>query len=212
MKRVRNTMMPKQAMLLYVASEFEASYFSQVRKDCRYTNLTVKCAEKADNLEKLIQEASKARLQGKFDCAWAFFSFSDFSLTASDVKAAQALAEKKRVKLGWVNPSFSLWIYLHFKAPTAFIPTGATFADQLAKSISGYAETAEFLATKGQNLHLALFTNFSKAVSNAAMYNRICEASTGLAGTNVPDIYIDIHKICGNADITHNQKMLTKRA
>lgn len=211
MKRTRNMMMPKKAMLIYAASEFEAQYFSQVRKDCRYTNLTVMKAKNASSLEKLILKASKARLQGKFDCAWVLFSFADFDLKPADVKQAQELADKKRVKLGWTNPSLSLWIYLHFKAPTMVVTEAEMFKNALAKSLEGYDETGEYLSAKGQNLHLGLFTNFSRAVSNSSTYNRICESSFGLQGTNIPDIYSDIREICGNADITHNQKMLSKR-
>lgn len=212
MKRTRNTKTAKQSMLIYAASEFEAQYFGQVRKDCRYTNLTVMQSEGADSLEKLIVEASHARLRGKFDCAWVLVGFSDFNLKPADIKAAQELAEKKRVKIGWSNPSLSLWVYLHFKAPSMVITDPDMISEALAKSIPDYAETGEYLGGKGQNLHLALFTNFSRAIANAGTYNRICESSFGLPATNIPDIYADILKFCGNADITHNQKMLTKRA
>lgn len=212
MKRTRNTMMPKGAMLIYAATEFEALYFSLVRKDCRYANLTVMCAQNPGTLEELIMQASKAKLRGKFDCAWALFSFSDFGLAPADVKASEELAAKKRIKLGWINPSLSLWIYLHFKAPSMVLTDAAPIIDGLAKSISGYAENGDYMLGAGQNLHLALFSNFSKALANASSYNRLCESSFGLKGTNIPDIYADIHAFCGNADITHNQKMLTKRA
>ena len=39
--RKKNTTEPKRMLLLVCATEAEALYFSQMRKDCRYVNLTV---------------------------------------------------------------------------------------------------------------------------------------------------------------------------
>lgn len=213
MKRTRNTKVPKKAMLIVAASEFEALFLSQVRKDCRYTNLTVARAENPRDLEDLVKQAAKLRYKGKYDKVWALFGLDDFpGLAPAAIAEAREAAAGKRVSLGWAAPSLSLWIYLHLKAPAAPVSDSKMFVSALAKALPGYEETALYLAGKGQNLHLSLFTNFSKAVSNATLYNRICEKATGVAATNIPDIYSDIHKICGIADLTHNQKMLTKRA
>lgn len=211
MKRVRNTIVPKQSIMIYAATSFEYLYFNQVRKDCRYTNLTVKLSSNPASLEKLIVEAAKARTAGKFDSTWVVFSFADFALKPSDVAPMIEFATAKKVKLAWINPSLSTWIFLHFKAPSAVVLNKEAFEVQLAKSIAGYEETSDFLlGPVGQNLHIKLFANFAKAIQNASLYNRICESSTGLKATTLPDLYGDIQKYCGNADVTHNQKMLSK--
>lgn len=211
MKRTRTKMKVKPAMLIVTGGEFEAMYFSQVRKDCRYSNLTVRCAQGADSLGSFISKASAARLKGKYDSVWAFFSPADFPVTAQEIKEAQEYAQKKKVNLGWAFPSLSLWFYLHFKSPQMAIDDPEPFAEALPKQIKSYEETTDFLLGEGQNLHLELFTNFSKAVSNSMVYNRTYEVKFGIQATNLPEIYAEIHRICGKADLTHNQKMLTKR-
>ena len=41
MARKRISQKPRETILLVTATEAEALYFSQMRKDCRYSNMTV---------------------------------------------------------------------------------------------------------------------------------------------------------------------------
>jgi hypothetical protein len=57
-------------------------------------------------------------------------------------------------------------------------------------------------------LHLSLFPDKTKAANNASMYNMMAERETGLSATNMIPLINDISRICGQADITHNQRQL----
>ena len=55
MKRKRVNENPRQTLLIVTASQSEALYFSQMRKDCRYTNMSVIWAEEARDLEEFVE-------------------------------------------------------------------------------------------------------------------------------------------------------------
>lgn len=207
--RKRTPVLPRKTILLTTASPAIAAYFSRVRKDCRYVNMTVECVP-AEDLAELIKVTGKQRIAGKFSKAWAVFSFADFGLKADDVKAAMPLAEARKVQLGWVNPSLSMWLFLHLKPLNVYVEGSASFDQAIGKVFPGYAATAEYMTNEGQDLHLTLFSSFSKAVINAGDYNRICEKKTGLAATSFVSMYEDIKEICGEADLSHNLKVIAK--
>ena len=77
--RKKNTTEPKQTLLLVCATEAEALYFSQMRKDCRYVNLTVMQAPEGrnDDIKDLVDFTGRQRSRGRFDSAWALFGFDD---------------------------------------------------------------------------------------------------------------------------------------
>ena len=83
------------------------------------------------------------------------------------------------------------------------------YADGYTDS-SGYQETEDFMSNEGKDIHLRLFSSFSTAVLNASSYNKLCEKATGLAATSFPLLYENIKEICGEADLSHNQKLLSK--
>lgn len=209
MIRKRNPVLPRKTMLIVTSNPALAVYFSRVRKDCRYVSLSVEC-QAADSLEELIKVTAKRRIAGKYSSAWAVFSFNDFGLKAGDVNAMSALADSKKVKLGWVNPSLSLWLFLHLKPINVYIDNSASLDQALAKVFPGYEETEEFMTNDGKDIHLRLFSSFSTAVLNASSYNKLCEKATGLAATTFPALYENIKEICGEADLSHNQKLLSK--
>ena len=72
MTRKRIPTPAKSTILIATANPAVAAYFSRVRKDCRYVNMTVECL-KANTLEGLIKATGKARIAGKFASAWAIF-------------------------------------------------------------------------------------------------------------------------------------------
>ncbi|MCF0261565.1 MAG: RloB domain-containing protein, partial [Sphaerochaetaceae bacterium] len=62
----------------------------------------------------------------------------------------------------------------------------------------------------GQDIHLRLFSSFSTAVVNASAYNKLCEKKNGYEATTFPLLYEEIKEYCGEADLSHNMKLLAK--
>ena len=209
MMRKRTPVLPKKTMLIVTSNPALAVYFSKVRKDCRYVSLTVEC-QNAESLEDLVKIAAKRRISGKYSSTWAVFTFKDFNLKADDVKAVQPLADAKKVKLGWSNPSLSMWLFLYTKPINAYVSNAASFDQALAKVFPGYEETEEYMSNEGKDIHIRMFSLFSKAILNSSEYNKICEKATGLAATSFPLLYEDIKEICGEADLSHNQRVISK--
>ncbi len=209
MNRKRTPILPKKTILIATANQAIAAYFSRVRKDCRYVNMTVQYLPE-DNLDSLIKATGKARIAGKFASAWAVFGLTDFGLQPADITAAQPLAESRKVKLGWISPNISMWLFLHLKSLNLYVDKAESVDQALAKVFPGYEPTAEYMTNEGQDIHLRLFSSFSKAVLNASSYNKIAEKKNGIAATSFPLLYEDIKDLCGEADLSHNQKLLTK--
>lgn len=209
MTRKRTPILPKKTILIATSDTAMVAYFSRVRKDCRYGNMTVQYIP-ADSLDELIKATGKARIAGKFASAWALFSLSEFKLKPADITASRGLADSRKVKLGWVSPNLSLWLMLHLKALNVYVDNASQIDQALAKVFPGYEPTAEYLTNEGQDIHLRLFSSFSKAVLNSGDYNKIAEKKTGVAATSFPLLYEDIKELCGEADLSHNQKLLAK--
>jgi hypothetical protein len=209
MTRKRTPILPRKTILIATANAGMAAYFSRVRKDCRYVNMTVEYIP-ADSLEGLIKATGKARIAGKFASAWAVFGLSDFNTRSTELATARALAATRKVKLGWTTPNLSMWLFLHLKALNVYVDNAASFDQALAKVFPGYAPTAEYLTNEGRDIHLRLFSSFSKAVLNAAAYNKIVEKVNGFGATTFVEMYDDIKEICGEADLSHNNKVLAQ--
>ena len=209
MTRKRTPILPRKTILIATANAGMAAYFSRVRKDCRYVNMTVEYIP-ADSLEALIKATGKARIAGKFASAWAVFGLSDFNTKSTELATARALAAARKVKLGWTTPNLSMWLFLHLKALNVYVDNASSFDQALAKVFPGYAPTAEYLTNEGRDIHLRLFSSFSKAVLNAAAYNKIVEKVNGFGATTFVEMYDDIKEICGEADLSHNNKVLAQ--
>ena len=205
--RKKNTTEPKRMLLLVCATEAETLYFSQMRKDCRYVNLTVMQAPEGSNLQALIDWTGKQRSKGRFDSAWALFGFDDVGATVESVKEMEEYSAKKKVKMLYFNPSFELWFILHLGAPGAFVCDITPLREKLKSAIPGYEMTPEYFLTKGLNTHIRLFPRHATADINARNYNTLAKAATGLEATTMPSLNEDITAICGTADMSHNQKV-----
>lgn len=208
MARKRISQQPRQTILLVTASEAEALYFSQMRKDCRYSNMTVVWEQGYKDLPNLITIASKMRNSGNFSCVWVVFGFADLNVKAEQVSKLLAFAEQKKVKLAWNNPSLPLWYLLHLQAPKGFVQDPKMIESALAKQFPSFSNSASYLLGEGMNLHLRLYSAKSKAAVNASSYNSLVAGKLGLAPTNIVAMLNDITEICGLADLTHNQKQL----
>ena len=209
MTRKRIPTPAKSTILIATANPAVAAYFSRVRKDCRYVNMTVQCLN-ATTLEGLIKATGKARIAGKFASAWAIFGLDDFGIKPADITAAKPLADARKVKLGWNLPCFSMWLYLHLKPLNQYIGDAASFDQALAKVFPGFKFTAQYMTNEGQDIHLRLFSSFTKAINNTSVYNKVSEKVNGIPATTFPLLYDDIKDICGEADLSHNQKLLAK--
>ena len=206
--RKKNTTEPKRMLLLVCATEAETLYFSQMRKDCRYVNLTVlQAPDKCTDLQSLIDWTGRQRSKGRFDSAWALFGFDDVGADVAAVKEMEEHAEKKKVRMLYFNPSFELWFILHLGAPSAFVSDIAPLRAKLQEALPGYEMSAEYFLTKGLNTHIRLFPRHASADINARNYNVVAKAATGLEATAMPLLNEDVTAICGTADMSHNQKV-----
>lgn len=208
MARKRITQKPRETILLVTATEAEALYFSQMRKDCRYSNMTVVWQPESRNLEELITTASRMRSSGAFSSVWVVFGLSDLQIQPAEVAKLLPYAEQKKVGLAWNNPSLPLWYLLHLVAPKGFVQDPKFIEDALAKQFPSFSSDASYLLGEGMNLHLRLYSAKSKAAVNASSYNGLVGTKLGLAPTNMVALLNDITQICGLADLTHNQKQL----
>lgn len=207
MTRKRNRVEAKETMLLVCATEAEAIFFSQFRKDCRYSNLTVEEAPKnCTSLQKLIEHAGKQKNRGKYSCCWALFGFDDVSTNVDEVISLQELAEKKKVNLAYFNPSFDLYFMLFETMPRTFIYDKAVVNKRVQLAHEGYELTPEYFLTKGLNLNFDIYPQLAEADRNARDYNDIAEIDTGLAATTLPQFLDSIKTVCGKADMSHNIK------
>ena len=207
-KRKKNITAPKQTLLLVCATEAEALYFSQMRKDCRFVNLTVLKAPAGKDLKGLIDYTAKERNHGKYDSSWALFGFDDVNTNADEVKEMLSeYAEKKKVKLCWCNPKFDLWFIFHLGAPSSYLSDISPLEAKLREALPGFEMTPEYFLTKGLNTHIRLFPRHASADINARNYNVVAKAATGLEATAMPLLNEDVTAICGTADMSHNQKV-----
>ncbi|HPZ15998.1 MAG TPA: RloB domain-containing protein [Sphaerochaeta sp.] len=208
MARKRISQKPRETILVVTATEAEALYFSQMRKDCRYSNMTVVWQETFNDLHQLIGMVARMRTTGSYTSAWLVFGLADLGIGVSDVKEEMEYAERRKVKLGWNNPSLPLWYLLHMQAPRAFVSDPKIIEGALAKQLPSFRSDASYLLDEGMDLHLRLYSAKSKAAVNASTYNMTVEPTLGLGATNMIALLNDITEICGLADLSHNQKQL----
>ncbi|AEC02209.1 RloB domain-containing protein [Parasphaerochaeta coccoides] len=208
MKRKKNTNLPLKTLLIVTATEAEAVYFSQVRKDCRYTNLHVEWASEATGLKSLILFANLRRRIGKYDTVWTVFGLNDYALSFDDIRAHREFAEQKKVHMAWVYPTFSLWYLFHGTLPDRLLTSAEAIDRDVARLVPGYDPTAYYLLTDGQAFHLKLFPSKARAGLNASAYSERQAERLGFPATNLPLLINEISEYCGLADITHNQKQI----
>jgi len=208
MARKRISQKPRRTILVVTATEAEALYFSQMRKDCRYANMTVVWEPDYKDLANLITLAGRMRTKEQYSSVWLVFGFADLDVSVQEVKELIPHAEKKKVNLAWNNPSLPLWYLLHLQAPKGFVKDPAMIESALAGQFPGFSSDAAYLLDEGLDLHLKLYSAKSKAAVNASSYNALTASQVGLAPTNMVALLNDITDICGLADLTHNQKRL----
>lgn len=209
MKRKKTNQAPKKAMLIVTSTEAESLFFSQMRKDCRYTNLTVQYAGGATDVDQVIAEAVKQRISGKYDVVWAVIGFDAFPLTFAQLRGAIAKAEAKKVKLAWNYPSLPIWYLLHVQGPRLPISDTTVIENSLKGIFPKFTASAQYLLDAGNSLHLKLFPLKAQAAVNASAYNSLVERRfEGFGATNMVKLVSEISDVCGLADVSHNQKLI----
>lgn len=203
-KRVR--VVPKETMLLVCATESESIFFSQMRKDCRYSNLTIITAPANSSLDKFIEFAGRAKNRGKFSVCWAAFGLNDLNTDVDSVIDRLEIAERKKVNLLHFNPSFDLYFLLHSERPAKFISSADKIKNKVASLHDGYELTPEYFLTKGLNINFEIYPKLAEADKNARDYNDDVEFETGLIATALPAFFDSLKNVCGKADMSHNQK------
>lgn len=149
MKRKRVNENPRQTLLIVTASQSEALYFSQMRKDCRYTNMSVIWAEEARDLEEFVRIAAKERIKGRFDRTWGLFSFDTFEVSNEQVREVLPYAKKRKIELAWVNPGIGLWYLLHLQSPRTPILDNGVVERSLKGMMANFSLDAEYLLGEG---------------------------------------------------------------
>ncbi len=198
--RKKNKIDTKGSMLLLTATEAEAVFFNQFRKDCRYSNLTVLKAS-STNLEKMVREAGSLRNKGRYTSVWCLFGLDDVSATIEDCMRIEKSAEKKRVNLLYFNPSFDLYFALFEMAPRRIV-TKDELEKRCRASFENYELTKEYFLKDGINLNFRIYPRLSVADQNALSYNDLSELDTGFKATSLPTFLDDLKEVCGKADMS----------
>lgn len=207
-RRKRKSQRPRKTMLIIGASEKETLFFAQVRKDARYSNLSVDYADGEKDLDKLITLASRRRTRGKFNEVWLLFSFEDLKVDAETVKQFIPIAKKKRVNLCWSDPGISLWYLFHFRGANGRITDSSSIDKAIQKEIPDFENTAEYLRTKGLDFYQRICVKDNDANRNARAYNDAVEHSLGIPAINYIELHLAIIKNCGAANFTQNQRTI----
>ncbi len=206
--RKRKNLAPRKTMLIIGASEKEALFFSQVRKDARYSNLSVEWAGGEKDLEKLISLASRSRTHGKFNEVWLVFSFEDLNVDSQTVKDLIPIAEKKRVHLCWSNPGINLWYLFHFRGANGLITDSSSINRVIQKELPNFEDTATYLRTEGIDFYNKICVKDNEANRNSRIYNEAVESVLGLPAINYIDLHLAIIENCGAANFTQNQRTI----
>ncbi len=198
--RKKNRIDAKGCMLMLCKTEAEAIFFNQLRKDCRYQNLTV-LKSSSNTLDKMLSEAGSLRKKGKYDSVWCVFGLDEVALDDASVAEAEKTAEKKRVKLLYFNPSFELYFALFEMSPRKLM-TKEELLKRCTASFPSFELSSKYLLTEGLNLNFKIYPRLAVADQNARNYNDISELETGFKATSLPLFFDDLKEVCGKADMS----------
>ena len=199
--RKKNKVEAKGSMLMVCATDAEVAFFSQFRKDCRYSNLTV-LKSSSNNLEKLLSEAGSLRTKGKYTTVWCVFGLDEVNASREDVASAEEMADKKRVKMLYFDPSFDLYFALFEMSPRKVV-TKEELERRCQQAFPGYELTTKYFLTTGLNLNFKIYPRWAVADQNARSYNDLCDMDTGYKATTLPLFFEDLKSVCGQADMSH---------
>ena len=198
--RKKNKLEVKPSMLLLCATDAEATFFNQFRKDCRYSNLTVAKAN-GKTIEKMLSEAGSLRTKGKFSSVWCVFGLDEVDASLEDVDACKEIAEKKKVKMLYFAPSFELYFALFETCPKR-IADKESLLRRIRVTFPDFQLTTRYFLTSGLNVNFKIYPKLAVADQNARDYNAISEMDTGFEATTLSDFLDDLKHVCGKADMS----------
>ncbi len=200
--RRRNRIEAKETMLLVCQSEAESAYFSQFRKDCRYSNMTIKLKEGSKNtLRALIDSASRQKNRGKYSVCWVCFGFDEVDVKPEDMEKEMEYAERKKVNLLYFNPTFYLYFLLFDLKPEIMLSRNEIM-DKLSKKYPGFDGSEKYFLTDGLTLNLKIYPKLAVADANARSYNDMVEIKTDFPATSLPQFLDSVKTVCGKADMS----------
>ena len=212
MPRKRNFKEPRVPLIILTAGEDEALYFTQMRCDCRFSNMRVfQKSSESKSLVDMIKEAGKLRLEHGLGNAWCIFNPHDIELSPKELQESRALAAKKRVALAYTNPGIEFWYYLHFAIPDTPFRSREDASEALRRYIPEYRLGTRFLKDQGSDLYMKLFTNKAQAVLHANRFNMLFGDRVGMSGPRldysctIPKLLKDISDVCGKCFISKGQ-------
>lgn len=198
--RKKNKIEAKGCMLMLCRTEAETIFFNQLRKDCRYQNLTV-LKSTSDVLDKMLSEAGRLRKNGMYDSVWCVFALDEVGLEREALAEAEKCAERKRIKLLYFDPSFELYFALFEMAPRKLM-TKEDLLKRCVASFPSFELSQKYLLTEGGNLNFRIYPRLAVADQNARTYNDISELELGFKATSMPLFFDDLKKVCGKADMS----------
>ena len=201
--RKKNKLEVKPSMLLLCATDAEATFFNQFRKDCRYSNLTVAKAN-GKTIEKMLSEAGSLRTKGKFSSVWCVFGLDEVDASLEDVDACKEIAEKKKVKMLYFAPSFELYFALFETCPKR-IADKESLLRRIRVTFPDFQLTTRYFLTSGLNVNFKIYPKLAVADQNARDYNAISEMDTGFEATTLSDFLDDLKNVCGKADMSQSR-------
>lgn len=205
-KKVKNDI--KEPMLVVASSNLISAFFLQMRKDCRYENMTV-IDVSAKSLKDLLTQAARLKNMGKYKYVWAVFTTSEFSdASASAIKAYEEKYSPRNINLAYTARSIMLYWALHFQSLTGDEDANM-LNDIISKYIPGFKHSVEYLKGAGSSLHLSLFPKKATAALNASSLNQSYRMKNGIDAINFTKLLNSITEHCGEANIAKNQKVVS---
>lgn len=199
----------KQPIVIVASSELISTYFSQMRKDCRYENLTVVHAP-SKSLKDLVTKTARIKNTGRYKMAWCVFTLSEFDdATPSNIIEYEKNSQMRKIGLAYTARSIMLYWALHFQPLTGDEDANA-LNDIITKNIPSFKHSVEYLQGAGSSLHLMLFSRKALASSNATTLNATYRLKNGIDAINFTKLINSISDYCGEADIVKNQKVVSQ--
>ncbi|MGM0431523.1 MAG: RloB domain-containing protein [Spirochaetota bacterium] len=202
MPRKHETLEPKRPVLILCSNLLEYNYFEQMRKDCRFTNVTVRRYDLSSaSLENYIKEAGKLRRDGGYAAAWCVYNPYDISVGPSKGQEYEQLAKTKKVELCYNAPGIITWFLMHLEKPAQRDMSPGQILDRLAEDVPQFA-TASF-----RGLHAHLFPNKARAVLNTEAFrqeygNNIWTGPPEQLVTQMPALLASLRRACGPCSLS----------
>ncbi len=198
--RKKNKIEAKSSMLILAVTDAETTFFNQLRKDLRYSNLTV-LKSRSNTLDKLLTEAGQMRTKGKYSSVWCIFGLDEVNAKIEDVARAEESAAKKGVNMLYFDPSFDLYFAL-FAEDLKKIQSKEELKTIVEKAYPGFELSQRYFLTDGLNLNFKIYPRLAAADLNARTYNEMCLDETGFNATSLPLFFDSLKEVCGKADMS----------